>query len=322
MNALVNGLGGLRGLGACVPWGNLPGIWMDTSTNTLTRDCGGVEVGVTTGPHYDVPGTNALLPDSTPQAPTDWPPKHIAVLQSLGYGCLPADWAQPVDGTLPYCKAGQTPQSTAGQAQAVQQSQSQAQSQAQSQSQGTVQASNNGTSGGASAGGAGMTGYTGPRTAAITNMSGGSSSQFLVGDQWTLRVQGPPNTPVTIAATQSGRSLGTTPFGTTGNDGVLVLTGAMGADQIGDWVETYYVGGTPSGSLSFSVRAVPKSPSGSGGNTNTSGGGGSGTSDGGGTDDTTPDDSGAGLSSTEILIGLGAVAALVFFSGSSKKGGR
>lgn len=77
----------------------------------------------------------------------------------------------------------------------------------------------------------------------IRNLTGPSNAQFQVGDQWQIVVQGAPNQAVSAAASQNGSSLGTTPFGSTDASGRLVLNGTMGAGQVGQWVETWIVGG-------------------------------------------------------------------------------
>lgn len=118
-----------------------------------------------------------------------------------------------------------------------------------------------------------------PVAVRLVNSSGGSSSAFNVGDSWQITVTGPPNSQVVASATQNGASLGSTSMGVTNSQGQLVLAGTMGSSQVGNWVETWTVGGQSAGSISFSV-AASGSTSGNGGggssSTTTSGGSSSG----------------------------------------------
>jgi len=114
-------------------------------------------------------------------------------------------------------------------------------------------------------------------TVRLVNTSGGSNSTFNPGDSWQIIVTGAPNAQVTASSTQNGTSVGSsTPMGTIGSNGQLVLTGAFAASQAGNWVENWRVGNVPAGSISFSVA------SGSGGASSPSGSGGGATSNGGG----------------------------------------
>lgn len=94
-----------------------------------------------------------------------------------------------------------------------------------------------------------------------------SKTSFNVGDPWQITISGPPNSQVAVSGTQNGASVGTaTPMGTIGSGGTLVLTGTMGAPQVGNWTESWTVGGQNAGSISFSV-AAPSGSSGGGGST-------------------------------------------------------
>lgn len=121
-------------------------------------------------------------------------------------------------------------------------------------------------------------GSSSPVSVRLVNSSGGSNSAFKVGDSWQIIVTGPPNSQVVAGATQNGASLGSTPMGVTNAQGQLVLTGTMGSSQVGNWVETWTVGGKSAGSISFTVSAS----GGSGGGDNSGGGNGGGNSGGGG----------------------------------------
>lgn len=91
----------------------------------------------------------------------------------------------------------------------------------------------------------------------------GADAAYNVGDAWQLTITGAPGTAISGGASQNGKSLGVTPFGSLNGQGQMVLTGTMTAAQVGSWSETW--NGTP---LSFTVSA----PAG-GGSSDTSGGG-------------------------------------------------
>lgn len=89
------------------------------------------------------------------------------------------------------------------------------------------------------------------------------------GDTWKIQVTGgQPNSPVVV--TFSGNNPNSGQSGVLGNTGALgnfSTTGTIQASQVGDWVETYTVGGVNAGSFSFSVV----NPTGAQANTATSG---------------------------------------------------
>lgn len=84
-----------------------------------------------------------------------------------------------------------------------------------------------------------------------------------VGDAWTLRVSGSPNSAVTGAARQDGRDMGSTGYGSTDSQGLLVIRGTMGAEHVGTWVEKWTVNGMTA-DLTFTVQPAATS-GGSGG---------------------------------------------------------
>lgn len=96
-----------------------------------------------------------------------------------------------------------------------------------------------------------------PLGVTIQNLSGGSNSQFKVGDQWRLTITGPANSPVTGDSTHNGSIGAPAPFGNTDSSGRAVLTGSMDSGTVGNWAERWFVAGQPAGSLSFSVVAPP-----------------------------------------------------------------
>lgn len=95
-----------------------------------------------------------------------------------------------------------------------------------------------------------------PLGVSIQNTSGGSSSAFTVGQNWSVTVTGPPNTQVTATASFGGTSQGPTVMGTTNAQGQLVITGSMAQGNVGSWVEQWFVGGQSAGQLTFSVSAA------------------------------------------------------------------
>jgi hypothetical protein len=96
----------------------------------------------------------------------------------------------------------------------------------------------------------------------FTNLTRGSGYQ--VGDSWRLDIYGPPNSPVSISATQNGNSLGTTPMGNTDASGHLALNSTFAPNTVGSWRELITVGSSPAPVLAFTVAAASAQPSGSG----------------------------------------------------------
>lgn len=111
-------------------------------------------------------------------------------------------------------------------------------------------------------------------TVSLSNSSGGSNNSFQVGQSWQIIVTGTPNAQVQASASQNGTSLGTTTMGTIGSNGQLVLSGTFATSQVGNWTESWTVGGQSAGSITFSVAAS----SGSGGTNSGGAGAGGGTS--------------------------------------------
>lgn len=84
-------------------------------------------------------------------------------------------------------------------------------------------------------------------TVSITNLTRGGTS-FLVGDYWSISITGPPNQQVVNCAIHNGQDLGCTAYGYTSAGGNFNLTGSMPGWAVGNWIQTWYVGG---------VAAVP-----------------------------------------------------------------
>lgn len=90
----------------------------------------------------------------------------------------------------------------------------------------------------------------------LTNTTRGGQS-FQVGDGWTLTITGPAGQPVYIAANHNGTNIPKSQWGVTDSNGVFTLQGSMGADSIGTWAETYYVGNKTVGNTSYQVLQSP-----------------------------------------------------------------
>lgn len=277
-------------------------------------------VGVTTGPQFDVPGTNLALPQNTPQAPAAWPPNSVAVLRSLGYQCIPNTWAQPLDGTYPVCGAAQPN---------IQPVNSPSPQQIQAQVAAAVVAAQQAAI--ADAGASAQTGNPNPSTPSTLSVSiqnstrPGYTAQLQVGDTWVITVSGPPNSPVAVTAVQNGNALGTTQMGMTNSQGVLTITGSIAASSVGTWVEQWTVGGQAAGVVQFTVSApaTAAGASASGSGTTTPG---TDTDTATSTITSTVADTTAAIGSffsaltpTELLIGAGAVALLLFSGGKKGK---
>lgn len=112
---------------------------------------------------------------------------------------------------------------------------------------GTTSSSSGGSTSGGSSGGAV------PLSVSIVNNTSGNASTFRIGDNFTVTVTGPPNSPVTLSGTQNGSPFGPVTQGTTNASGKLVVTGTMPSQNVGPWVETWSVGGASAGTISFTV---------------------------------------------------------------------
>jgi hypothetical protein len=102
----------------------------------------------------------------------------------------------------------------------------------------------------------------------FSNQSGGSNTVFKSGESWLVEITGPSNQPVWLVA-QGGVPI---QMGQTDTNGRYARTGTVGDGEIGNWYETWYIGGstgggstlfngTMAGSISFAVVAIPKPPS-------------------------------------------------------------
>jgi hypothetical protein len=87
------------------------------------------------------------------------------------------------------------------------------------------------------------------------------SSAMQVGDTWLVSITGAsPNTPVTVSGSMPSGGFTSTNEGSTDGSGNFSKSGTVGTGEIGNWSETWSVGPATSGSISFSVSAVPVVP--------------------------------------------------------------
>jgi hypothetical protein len=133
-----------------------------------------------------------------------------------------------------------------------------------------------GTAGGTAGGGSRATfSFVGPNAV-------GNPRSLNVGDKWSILIIGAqPNAPVTAAV--SGPQNFSYQGGSTDGMGTFSTTGTATADLVGNWSETWYVGGQAVGSISFAIvgAAVPPAGGGAGGGASAPGSG-SGSGSGGG----------------------------------------
>lgn len=90
----------------------------------------------------------------------------------------------------------------------------------------------------------------------LANLTNPGSTQFNIGDQWVIAVTGPPNTAVSVSATQNSIPLGTTPMGYTDGTGRLSLSNVVGDAQVGAWSETWIVGTQALAPITFNVSSA------------------------------------------------------------------
>ena len=95
-----------------------------------------------------------------------------------------------------------------------------------------------------------------PGSVAFSNLTTGNASVFRVGDSWRVSISGAsPNQPVVVTGVQNGKS-STSQLGTTDANGSWSSTGTMDASTVGNWTESWTVGGVPAASLAFTVAAA------------------------------------------------------------------
>jgi len=93
-----------------------------------------------------------------------------------------------------------------------------------------------------------------PISVTLVNPSHPGESAFSVGDAYQLIVRGVPNADVQIAATFNGAQLPPVSIGSTDATGLLNTSGVFTAAHVGNWSESYTVGGFAwDGTLTFSI---------------------------------------------------------------------
>lgn len=92
-------------------------------------------------------------------------------------------------------------------------------------------------------------------SAKVVNLSR-PGQPFQVGDRYRVEVRGAPNKTVTGSANHNGQSTGAQNFGATDSSGYFQLEGQLGAQHAGQWNESWTVGDTLAGTVSFSVAAA------------------------------------------------------------------
>lgn len=99
-------------------------------------------------------------------------------------------------------------------------------------------------------------------TVTLRNLSR-SSANFYVGDSWQVTIRGEAGKDVSVTTSHDGYTSSAS-YGQTDASGSFILTGSMAASHVGNWLETWKVGGVQaSPTLSFFVSAVLAAGSGS-----------------------------------------------------------
>jgi len=80
---------------------------------------------------------------------------------------------------------------------------------------------------------------------------------YTVGSPWRIVVMGPPDRPVSVAASQNGRSLGETTYGRTDSGGRFEMAGNFAPGTEGTWQQIWKVGGEVVGTVNFTVLPAP-----------------------------------------------------------------
>ena len=104
-------------------------------------------------------------------------------------------------------------------------------------------------------GGGSSPAVSGGRVSFATSGTGGSGSPY-VGDTYQVSITGAtPNSPVTVSGNGPSGPYSATPMGTTDNNGNFSKAGSFGAGDVGNWSESWAVGGISSGQFTFAVNA-------------------------------------------------------------------
>lgn len=90
-------------------------------------------------------------------------------------------------------------------------------------------------------------------TVTLQNVTRVGSLNFVEGDTFLLVVTAAPNLQVTSDGTFNGVPYPSVTFGATGADGILRLSGVEAPEDVGAWLENWYVGGQLVTTFSFLV---------------------------------------------------------------------
>jgi hypothetical protein len=101
-------------------------------------------------------------------------------------------------------------------------------------------------------GGSSTGGGSAPSSFAFTNLTSGDNSNFKVGDRWEIRIQGAPNSPVSMNGGRNGENKDF-PMGSTDGAGKFTANGQMTAGEIGNWSEAWRVNNQIVASFTFRV---------------------------------------------------------------------
>ena len=87
----------------------------------------------------------------------------------------------------------------------------------------------------------------------LQNTTRVGSANFAVGDTYLVNVVATAGQQVSVDAVFNGVDLGTTGIGTTDSRGNLAISGVQGPDQVGGWLQNWYVAGQLVATFSFIV---------------------------------------------------------------------
>jgi hypothetical protein len=94
---------------------------------------------------------------------------------------------------------------------------------------------------------------SGGTTISLQNVTRVGQQNFVVGDTALITVQAQPGQQVAWDPIQNGNDRGMAVLGTTGSDGSWKFQGTIGPDQVGQWLENWFVGGKLIATFSFIV---------------------------------------------------------------------
>jgi hypothetical protein len=98
---------------------------------------------------------------------------------------------------------------------------------------------------------------TGSRVASLQflNQATGNVGAFKVGDHWQLSIHAWAGGAVTVSGNKGSYGFTNTPYGVVPASGNFIVNGSMGAGDVGQWSERWFVDGVLAGVLAFNVTA-------------------------------------------------------------------